>query len=84
MPQADLSKQSQVDTSNDSIVIINVIEDIPGGKTLDVTGVTEDVLNAGHIIIEEDSSRIKKPLGVSAGAYVALPADHSYKGICNL
>lgn len=81
MPQADLSKSSSVDTSADSIVIQNMIEDIPGGRTLDNTGIAEEVLKAGRVIIEQDSDGVLKPLPISSGSYAALPAGHSYKGI---
>lgn len=81
MPEANLSKSSQIDTSNDSIVIENLIEDVPGGKTLDVTGVAEIVLKAGRVIISEDSSGDHKPLQITTGSYDALPAGHSYEGI---
>lgn len=54
-----------VDTSNDSIVIIDNQFSIPGGKSLDVTGYPEDVLNAGHIIIKDASGNYKPmPLAV--------------------
>lgn len=83
MPQADLTKSSQVDTSADSIVIVNLIEDIPGGKTLDVTEVaySEEVVKAGHVIIEETATGNLKPQKVSNGTYDALPLGHIYKGI---
>lgn len=83
MPQADLSKSSKVDTSVDSIVIMNLIEDVPGGKTLDVTGVasSEEVIKAGHVIIEEDATGIHKPQAISGGSYTALPSGHTYKGV---
>lgn len=81
MPQAELSRNSSVDTSADSIVIANLIEDIPGGRTLDVTGVAEEVLKAGRVIIEDDNTGDLKPLAISGGNYAALPANHSYKGI---
>lgn len=83
MPQADLAKSSQVDTSNDSIIIRSLLEDIPGGKTLDVTGVTQDVLNAGHLIIVETASGVHKPMPVNTtgDAYEALPAGHTFKGV---
>ena len=70
-----------VDTSNDSIVVIQNLETIPGGKTLDVTGFTPTVIKAGHIIIEETSSGILKPMPVSGADYAALPASHTYKGV---
>ena len=70
-----------VDTSNDSIVVIQNLETIPGGKTLDVTGFTPTVIKAGHIIIEETSSGNLKPMPVSGADYAALPASHTYKGV---
>jgi len=71
----------QVDTTLDSIIIKKVDHDIPGGKTLDVTGVTEEVLKAGRVIIVETATGVHKPLGITDGAYVALPSLHTYKGI---
>lgn len=70
-----------VDTSNDSIIVIQNLETIPGGKTLDVTGFTPTVIKAGHIIIEETSSGNLKPMPVSGADYAALPASHTYKGV---
>ncbi|NQY30350.1 MAG: hypothetical protein HRT69_12865 [Flavobacteriaceae bacterium] len=81
MPEAILSKQTTIDTSNDSIVIIDALEVIAGGRTLDVTGVTEEVLNAGHIIIKETSSGNLKPQAVSGSTYSTLPAGHIYEGV---
>lgn len=80
-PTANLASQSSVDTSKDCIVIIDCLENIRGGETLDATGITEDVLNAGHIIIEETSSGTLKPMPVSGAAYDSLPAGHTYKGV---
>lgn len=82
MPQADLNRTPQeVSTSDDSIIIVNLIEDIPGGKTLDVTGVTAEVLKAGHIIIEETATGNLKPLALSGDDYASLPGGHTYKGV---
>ncbi len=73
----------QVDTSNDSIVVIQNLETIPGGKTLDVTAVAAnvDVIKAGHVIIEETATGILKPMPVTGVDYAALPASHTYKGV---
>jgi hypothetical protein len=68
-------------TNNDTIVIVNVLETIPGGKTLDVTGFAPDVIPAGHLIIEETSTGVLKPMPVSGAAYGSLPASHTYKGV---
>lgn len=72
-----------VDTSKDSIVIIENIVSIRGGKSLDVTGYPLDVLNAGHVIIKETSTGNYKPMPLAEGnaAYSTLPAGHTYAGI---
>lgn len=79
---ADLaSKGPDYNTGNDTIVIVKVLEAIPGGKTLDVTGFVPDVIPAGHLIIEETSTGVLKPMPISGAAYAALPASHTYKGV---
>lgn len=70
-----------VDTSNDGIVIIANLETIPGGKTLDTTGFTPATIPAGHLIIEETSTGVLKPMPVSGTAYGSLPGSHTYKGV---
>jgi len=69
------------DTGNDSIVVVKVLEAIPGGKTLDVTSFSPDVIPAGHLIIEETSTGVLKPMPVTGSDYAALPASHTYKGV---
>lgn len=66
---------------NDSIVIVRDLGDIPGGRSLDVTEVTEDVIRAGHILISNDTTKEVKPLGVSGNAYSAKPSGWSYIGV---
>ena len=79
---ADLATQGpSYDTGNDSIVIVKVLEAIPGGKTLDVTGFTPDVIPAGHLLIEETATGVVKPMPISGANYGALPASHAYKGV---
>lgn len=72
-----------VDTSGDSVVIQKLLETIPGGRTLDVSGVaeTEEVIKAGHVIIEKTADGSLLPLGITDGSYDSLPANHTYKGI---
>ena len=70
-----------VDTSNDGIVIISNSETITGGKTLNVTGFSPIVIPAGHLIIEENSTGVLKPMPISGDAYGTLPAGHTYKGV---
>lgn len=84
MPTANLNrKQVEVNDGLDSIVIVKDLGDIPGGRSLDVSGVASDVeyLRSGHILVKNDTDNSVSPLGVSAGAYVALPSGHSYLGV---
>jgi hypothetical protein len=79
---ANLAAQgASYDAGNDTIVIVKVIEAIPGGKTLDVTGFSPDVIPAGHLIIEETSTGILKPMPISGANYGSLPSSHTYKGV---
>jgi len=73
--------RERVATSNDSIVIVSNLETIPGGKTLDVTGFTPDVINSGHVVIEETATGILKPMPVTGNAYGELPIGHTIKGV---
>lgn len=78
MAQVDLNNPiEQIDQSNDSIVIVKNLETIRGGRTLDVTGFGDSVIQAGHVIIEETANGELKPLPVTG----VLPASHTYKGI---
>lgn len=69
------------DDGNDSIVIVRDLGDIPGGRSLDVSEVTEDVIRAGHILISNSTSGEVKPLGVTGNAYVSLPSGWAYCGV---
>lgn len=90
MPQANLTRNPSqgIDTSADTIVVGPMIEDIAGGRTLDVEGFTfageaPAVIKGGHLIVEEDETGVLKPLSTNGAgdAYAALPSGHSYKGI---
>lgn len=78
---ADLTKQEEVFADgNDSIVIRRITGSITGGRTLDMMGFPDSRVRAGHIIICETATDTYKPLGVSSGAFSALPTGHEYKG----
>lgn len=84
MAVSNLNKESiEVNDGLDSIVIVNALGDIPGGRTLDVSGVAADVtvIRSGHIVIQNDTTKEVSPLGVSDGNYVTLPSGHSYLGV---
>ena len=85
MPQVNLNReQYEVNDGLDSIVVVNCLGDIPGGRTLDVSGLGSDVkvVKAGHILIEDAKGKVL-PLGVNTAgnAYVTLPANHNYLGV---
>ncbi len=81
MAYVDLNDENVVvDTGNDSIVIINHIEGITGGRTLDTVGFTPAVIQGGHIVIK-DTKGEHKPMPVAGLAYAALPAGHTIVGV---
>lgn len=81
MPEANLIKEElEVNSGLESKVIVNALGDIPGGRTLDVTGFSASVINAGHIIIA-DATGVCKPMPVDGDAYDSLPANHTYVGV---
>ena len=82
MTKANLSNErEQIVFGDDSIVIQKYISGIKGGRTLDVTGFTDKVIKAGHVIIRKDSDGIYKPMPVANDAYTALPEGYSYAGV---
>lgn len=81
------NKKENVIFGNDSIVVQKFIAGIKGGRALDTTGYTEDVILAGHVIIT-DGSGTYKPMPLKADSahegkmiYADLPASHAYAGI---
>ena len=75
-------KTKEINDSLDSIVIVNALGDIPGGRTLDVSDVPSGttVIAAGHVIVKTAAGK-HKPLGVTNGAYASLAEGESYAGI---
>ncbi|MEN0095902.1 MAG: hypothetical protein AAGB30_11005 [Pedobacter sp.] len=74
---------TNVINANDSIVIVDNLQSIRGGRTLDTTGFGPDVIKAGHVIIKETSTGNYKPMPLTTGdtVYDALPTGHTYAGI---
>lgn len=52
----------QIINGNDGIVVRHVTHDIPGGRSLDVTGFAPKVIREGHVIIKENSTGTHKPM----------------------
>lgn len=84
MPTAELNKeQILIDDGKDSVVIVKALADIPGGRTLDVSGVDADVkvIRAGHILVQDKSTKAVSPLGVTENEYDTLDEGKSYYGV---
>ncbi|MCD7923628.1 MAG: hypothetical protein LUI85_02585 [Bacteroides sp.] len=80
MTKANLNNErEQVIFGDDSIVIQKYISGVKGGRTLDVTGFTDKVIKASHVIIHKDG--VYKPMPVAGGSYAALPEGYSYAGV---
>lgn len=85
MPTANLIREQHlIDDGLESIVIVNCLGDIPGGRTLDVSDVASDVtvIKSGHILIVDSKGKVK-PMPVNSGktAYGTLPSGYSYLGV---
>lgn len=70
-----------VETGKSSIVIIRDLGDLVGGRVLNVEAWTEDVIKAGHVIVQNDSTKEYLPLAVSGNAYVSVPSGHTCVGV---
>ena len=73
------NEKEQIIFGDDSIVIQKFISGIKGGRTLDVTGFTDKVIKAGHVIIPK--LVVYKPMPVADGKYSALPEGQNYAGV---
>ena len=65
MAEVTLSSEIKVNTTNDNIVIVKCLEDIAGGKILNVADWTPVSIPAGHPIIKDDDGEYK-PLALNA------------------
>lgn len=78
MAELSLSDSAtSVDSTNDSIVIMKMIDDVTGGKVLDTTGFTDSVISAGQGVIQENGTENYKPLPVNG----VIPASHTAVGV---
>lgn len=82
MSTANLNtSKNEVITGNDSVVIVNCLDSIRGGRTLDVTDFGPEVIHAGHLIIKtQQGAYAPMPVKTDGSGYAALPQDASYAG----
>lgn len=69
------------DAGLDSVTIVNYIEGIPGGKSLDVTGFAPKAIRAGHVVIKKTGTKTYKPMPVNGSEYGELPEGHTIEGV---
>ena len=70
-----------IDDGNDYKVIVRDLADVPGGRSLDVSSWSADVIRAGHIIKHNTSTDEYAPLGLSGTDYVSLSDNEEYAGV---
>ena len=75
-----VGEKTQIVFGNDSVVIRKYGNSLAGGRVLDVTGVTEKAILAGHVIITDGEGNYK-PMPVADGAYTTLPEGYAYAGV---
>lgn len=66
---------------NDGIVVEKCLATLPGGTTLDVSGFSGDVIQAGHVIVKTTSTGICKPLGITDNAYDSIANGEEAVGV---
>ena len=82
MAIANLNRDSYlIDDGNDYKVIVRDLADIPGGRTLDVSSWSDEVIRAGHVIKHNTSTDEYAPLGLSGTDYASLGENEEYAGV---
>ena len=82
MAFVDLTRsKTNLTNGKDQIVIRKALSFIDGGRSLDVTGVTEEGLYAGHIIVKDDTTEEYKPLKVEGDNFSTPLEDEKIVGV---
>lgn len=83
MAYANLNKEGMEINGFDSIIIKKDLGDVDCGVTLDVSSFPDNVVKAGHLLIQNDTTKAVSPLNLNSdgNAYVNLPNGSSYYGI---
>lgn len=84
MPTANLTREKiELNDGLDSIVVVQAISQIPGGRALDVSGLAANVesVKSGHVLVIDTKTKAVSPLGITDGAYETLPTGKKYYGV---
>ncbi len=69
----------KLDLSKDGLIVRRV--DSSYSATLDVTGITEDVIPAGRMLVRVEATGVVKPQTITSGAYVEPTTGTVYAGV---
>jgi hypothetical protein len=84
MPTATLNQEKiLLNNGLDDIVVVKALSEIPGGRSLDVSGVADGttVIRSGNVLVQDKTTKAFSPLNITDGAYVALPEGKTYAGV---
>ena len=85
--KANLNREGlEVHMGNDAIVIVRCLADLPGGRTLDVSGLPADtkVVKAGHIIISDGENWKPMPINAQGNGYASTPSGSTVVGVLKM
>ncbi len=84
MTTANLNREKiELNDGLDAIVVVQAVSCLPGGRTLDVSGVADDVtaIRSGHVLVMDTATKAVSPLGIEDGEYVAVPEGKKPVGV---
>lgn len=84
MSTANLNRENIViEDGLDSIVIVQAVSQIPGGRTLNVSELPEGTaaVKSGHVLVIDPATKEVYPLNITDGAYVSISGGRKYYGV---
>lgn len=84
MPEANLKRDMvEINDGLDCIVVVQSLSELPGGRTLDVSGLAADVttVKSGHVLVMDTTTKAVSPLAISGNAYAAVPSGKKVCGV---
>lgn len=84
MPTSNLNREKiEINDGLDSIVVVQSLSEIPGGRTLDISALGEDVasVKSGHILVIDEKTKHVSPLAITDGSYAAVGEGKKVYGV---
>lgn len=77
------AQKKSYDTGNDAVVIRQYLGGITGGRALDYSNFTDEVIRAGHIIVRKEIDGVYEysPLETEGGKYKDKDSDAEFAGV---